>query len=301
MTADITGMKTYMIIGALLAGASQAAIAQKPDTAQLLVHYRFTHVRDTTNRANPYTENMVLFVGKAAGSYKSYDTQLQNELFRKQFQEKITAGGNIRLDRHITGTGAVYTQFINYKRLVRKEVLANEPYIINDPLPTINWHISNNTASFGELHCQKATCHFKGRDYTAWFCPDLPVRVGPWQLNGLPGVIVEAYDAKKEVVFKFDRVEKAVLGMVKPVKDRAGRVMQVLGDEDGDIDPNIIQVPNRGIKTTDQQFEKLQAVMRRDVNAFAQAANGPGDGPKIDRKGGSGPVINNPIELPEKK
>ena len=50
--------------------------AQQPDTAQVLVHYKFSHLRDTTNRGNPYTENMVLLIGKRAGVYRSYDHQL---------------------------------------------------------------------------------------------------------------------------------------------------------------------------------------------------------------------------------
>lgn len=297
-------MKRYLVIYALLTATFQAAFAQKPDTAQILVHYKFAHVRDTTNRAHPFTENMVLFVGKTSGSYKSYDRQLQNELFRKQFQEQINSSqGNFRLDRNITGSGTEYCQFINYKKLVRKEVIGNDPYIINEALPVLNWRISSDKANFGELHCQKATCHFKGRDYTAWFCPDLPVNVGPWKLNGLPGVIVEAYDSKKEVVFKFDRVEKAVLGARKPIKDRHGRIITPPGDDEDDTDPNIILVPSKGIKTTDKEFEKLQAAMRKDPNAFAQAMMGGkgSDGPKIDRKAGPGIVMNNPIELPEKK
>jgi hypothetical protein len=48
-------MKRYLVICACLTGTFQAAIAQKPDTAQILVHYKFTYVRDTSNRANPYT------------------------------------------------------------------------------------------------------------------------------------------------------------------------------------------------------------------------------------------------------
>jgi GLPGLI family protein len=296
-------MKTFLTICVLLAIAFQHAIAQKPDTAQLLVHYKFSHVRDTNNRANPYTENMVLFVGKTAGSYKSYDRQLQNALFRKQFQEQLIsfAGQNFRLDRHITGSGAEYNQFINDKKLVHKEMIGNAPYIMEDVLPLINWHISSSTANFGELHCQKATCHFKGRDYTAWFCPDLPVHVGPWKLNGLPGVIVEAYDIKKDVVFKFDRVEKAVLGKPKPIKDRNGRIMQLLDDGDSDTDPNIIQASAKGIKTTAKEFEKLQLAMSKDPNAFARVANARDDGPKMDIKAAAGPALNNPIELPEKK
>jgi GLPGLI family protein len=297
-------MKRYIAISVLLAGAFQAAVAQKPDTAQILVHYKFSHVLDTNNRAHSYTENMVLFVGKASGSYKSYDAQLQNELYRKQLQEQVSAGGNFRLDRNITGSGTEYYQFTNSRKLVRKEVLM-DAYIIDDALPAINWHISSNTANFDELHCQKATCHFKGRDYIAWFCSDLPVRVGPWKLNGLPGVIVEAYDTKKEVVFKFDRVEKAVLGAQKPIKDRHGRILVPLGDDDYNIDPNIIQPPARGIKTTDKEFEKLYNTMHKDPNALARSmAATPQNlgGPKTDvstRKSTTQPV-NNPIELTEK-
>ncbi|WP_259070412.1 GLPGLI family protein [Mucilaginibacter sp. X4EP1] len=296
-------MKKYLVIGVWLAASLHAAVAQKTDTAQVLVHYKFTHVRDTSNRTNPYTENMVLFVGKATSSYKSYDTQLQNELYRKQLQEQVSAGGNFRLDHTVTGSGTEYYQFINYKKLVRREMLVN-PYIINEVLPAINWHISGDKANFGELHCQKATCHFKGRDYTAWFCADLPVHVGPWKLNGLPGVIVEAYDAKKEVVFKFDRVEKAVLGTHKPIKDRHGRILIPLDDDAGDTDPNIIQVPN-GIKTTDKEFEKLRNAMHKDPNVMVQsmaakAQNNGGPKPDIDTKVRPQPPVNNPIELPEK-
>jgi len=299
-------MKRYWSIFILLTVALHAAAAQKPDTAQVLVHYKFSHVRDTNNRTHPYTENMVLFVGKAAGSYRSYDRQLQNQLYRRQMQEAITnsADGNIRLDHKITASGTEYYQFINYKKLVRREVMMNA-YIVNDVLPVINWRISTEKANFAELRCQKATCHFKGRDYTAWFCPDLPVRVGPWKLNGLPGVIVEAYDAKREVVFKFDQVEKAVLGVSKPIKDRHGRTVIPLDDDADGADPNIIKVPVNGIKTTDKELMQLQNAMRKDPDVLVQsmkatAQNNGGPQPDIDIKGGSRPILNNPIELPEK-
>lgn len=299
-------MDRQLITCMVLVFRAIVTFAQKPDTAQILVHYKFSYVRDTSNRAHPYAENMVLFVGKASSSFKSYDRQLQNELYRRQMQAAIdnSADGNIRLDHKITASGTEYYQFVNFKKLVRREVMMNS-YIINDVLPVINWHISGDKANFDELHCQKATCHFKGRDYTAWFCPDLPVRVGPWKLNGLPGVIVEAYDAKREVVFKFDRVEKAVPGASKPIKDRHGRVVVPL-DEDADgTDPNIIRVPVNGIKTTDKELTKLQNAIHKDPSILMQtmkatAQNNGGPKPDIDMKVGSPPILNNPIELPEK-
>jgi GLPGLI family protein len=300
-------MKSMLVVAMALAVSTLRAAAQKPDTAQILVHYKFSYVQDTNNREHPYTENMVLFVGRAASSYKSYDTQLENELYRRQFQEQLTNSpdGNVRLDRRITGSGSEYYQFIKDKKLVRKEMLMMDPYIINEALPVITWHISSEKANFGELHCQKATCHFKGRDYIAWFCPDLPVHVGPWKLNGLPGVIVEAYDTRRDVIFKFDRVEKAVLGAPKPIKDRKGRTVQLLGDDDTGTDPNIIRIPVKGIQTTDKEFAKLQNATRKNPNALTQSMPtnaGSGAGPKIDIKSNNHrPAFNNPIELPEKQ
>src|ERR1051325_9671865 len=135
----VTIMKRQSIITIALVLKVLAASAQKPDTAQVLVYYKFNYVLDTNNRAHPNTENMVLFVGKSSSNFRSYDRQLQNELYRRQMQEAInnSAEGNIRLDHKIAASGTEYYQFINIKKLVRKEVMMSS-YIINDVLPAIN-------------------------------------------------------------------------------------------------------------------------------------------------------------------
>jgi GLPGLI family protein len=283
-----------------------------------MVHYKFSHLRDTSNRANPYTENMALFLGKNSSVYKSYDKQLEDALFKKQVKEAIanSPDGNIQIHRQNTGSPIQYFQFPAEGKLVRKESLIINSYLVEDALPVIDWKISGDTASFGGLHCQKATAHFKGRSYTAWFCPDMPFHAGPWKLNGLPGVILEAYDAKKEVVFKFDGIEKVAppqpgtTAASGPQPDN-GHKMIMIGGDDSDTDPAIIKLPSRAIKTTDKEFTKLQEAMRKDPDAFVQAmmassgmnaqSNGPRSADKIKIKVGPPPVINNPIELPEKQ
>ncbi|QEM06705.1 GLPGLI family protein [Mucilaginibacter rubeus] len=312
---NIQIMKKRFLLCTALLSCTIMARAQKPDTAQVLVHYKFSHIRDTTNREHPYTENMVLIVGKNAGVYKSYDKQLQDALFKKQVQEQAanSPDGHVNIQRRSSGSGTDYYQFPNGKKLARKEPLLFNSYLITDAMPAIEWKISGDTATFGGLHCQKATGHFKGRDYTAWFNPDFLLHIGPWKLNGLPGVIVEAYDTKKEVYFKFDGIEKAVISPQKsdqptgPAPDNQGRMAVIIGMDDQVGDPNIIQLPTNAIKTTEKEFSKLQEAMRKDPNAFAQsmaAAQAASQGrpaPKIDIRIGPQPVINNPIELPEKK
>jgi GLPGLI family protein len=326
-------MRWIILFSGGLMLSAVGATAQQPDTAQVLVHYKFSHVRDTNNRAHPYTENMVLLVGKHGGVYRSYDFQLSVAQDKKKMQEAIagSVGGNVRFNRQVTGSGTEYYQFPNDGKMLRKERMFGS-YLITGSLPAINWQISGDTATFGGLHCQKATCHFKGRDYTTWFCPDLPLHIGPWELNGLPGVIVEAFDATGDVRFMFEGVETAVVlaktddqgaGQAPGGRGPAGQggMPPLPGMDDGNSDPDIIKVPENATKTTDKEFAKLQEAFRKDPNAFVQSmmaaqpggmaggggmpgakGSGPGgSGMKIDIKAGPGPVINNPIELPENK
>lgn len=284
------------------------------DTAQVLVHYKFSHIRDSLNRDHPYTENMALYIGKRSSAYRSYDNVLEQSEAKKQLQAALASSpdGNVKIHRNRRGSASEYFEFPFQKKLARKEPLVMDTYLIDDTLPAIVWKITSDTASFGGLHCQKATAHFKGRFYTAWFCPDMPLPVGPWKFNGLPGVIVEAYDAKKDVQFRFDGVEKVIFTpkadeqQPGPKTDGRGPGMIIIGGGDGG-DPDIIQLPKDGIKTSDKEFAKLQAALRKDPDAFVQSmmaarnANRPaGSDPiRINIKMGPPPVINNPIELQE--
>jgi GLPGLI family protein len=295
-----------------------AAKAQKLDSTKAIAHYKFVHLRDTTKPNDIYTENMVLFLGKTSSAYKSYDRKMQEALMRKQIAEQIKAnagaGGSVNIKSSGKGTTSnEYYQYPAQKKMVRKERLINS-YLIEEPLPTINWKISSDTASFSGLKCQKATGHFAGRDYTAWFCPDLPFHSGPWKLNGLPGLIVEAYDANKQVVFTFDGLDDASkLEKPAPVSDpgvvQSGNiVVRTIGMEDANDDPGIITLPSNGIKTTEKEFTNLKAAMKKDPAAFMQSALAGSAGnfktspnTNVKFQVNNGPTINNPLELPEKK
>lgn len=65
-----------------------------------------------------------------------------------------------------------------------------------------NWKISDSTKTFGGYQVQKAVTEFGGRSWVAWFSKDIPIPYGPYKFNGLPGLIMELYDAKKDYHFK---------------------------------------------------------------------------------------------------
>lgn len=285
------------------------ADAQQKETAQVLVHYKFSHVRDTADRAHPFTENMVLYVGNTAAAYWSYDAITMDEQFKKAWVEASASSpdGNVRVNRNGGGTRIQYYQYPNEKKMYTKENVLGNDYLVESSLPVIDWNISSDTATFGGLHCQKATGHSKGRDYIVWFCPGIPVRTGPWKLNGLPGVIVDARDTKNEVVFQFDGIEKATLQGNLTVSDPNAAEKDLPPILRGlNYNPNIIQPPVAAIKTTPREFDKLKETMRKDPKGFAQAVESANNvqGVKTDHMVSNpiaAPVFNNPIELPGNK
>src|SRR3982751_1790458 len=89
-----------IVVFSILSFRSRAQ--QNPERAQAIVHYNFSHLRDTTNRAEPYTEKMILFLGSHSSAYKSYDKKLADALMKKQVQEQMAANGgngNVRIMR----------------------------------------------------------------------------------------------------------------------------------------------------------------------------------------------------------
>lgn len=74
-------------------------------------------------------------------------------------------------------------------------------------LPVIDWQLTGEIKELEGLTLHKAKGTFKGRNYIAWYCKDIPVPVGPWKLYGLPGLIIEAYDDTKEIEFHMVELE----------------------------------------------------------------------------------------------
>lgn len=57
-----------------------------------------------------------------------------------------------------------------------------------------DWQLHKETKKIGNFICQKASIHFRGRDYIAWFTNEIPVPFGPWKFQGLSGLILEVYN-----------------------------------------------------------------------------------------------------------
>ena len=94
--------------------------------------------------------------------------------------------------------------------------LDSENLYYTENLPLFNWQIESETATICGYECIKATCHWRGRDFTAWFTPDIPVEYGPWKFGGLPGLIMKVSDDDGIYVFEAVAVENGNFPIFAP-------------------------------------------------------------------------------------
>lgn len=72
----------------------------------------------------------------------------------------------------------------------------------------LQWTPGDSTKTVMGYECVNATADYHGRKWEAWFAPELAVQDGPWQLCGLPGLIMEAHTLDGEYGFEITGIQK---------------------------------------------------------------------------------------------
>jgi len=84
--------------------------------------------------------------------------------------------------------------------------LKGRSFYVSDSLYPMRWKIHQEEKWIDSLRCFKATCLFRGRDYIAWYAPDIPLPAGPWKMGGLPGLIVDLQDVDGNLLIRLVRM-----------------------------------------------------------------------------------------------
>ncbi len=155
---------------------------------------------DTVKFPNPYTQHYALYFSEKSSNYvNDIDDQRSTNL------------GSIGFEGKEKKTQIASKQIFRDPKLKMITFSYSKPGLvityINEPLKTINWQIHSEQRKIGKFNCIRATATFRGRDYEAWFAPEIPLPHGPWKLHGLPGLILEAYDTRREIQFLFESID----------------------------------------------------------------------------------------------
>lgn len=211
--------KNTTIITPLSRKNFQAAVI---DTGYLRVGYAFN--ADSIEQVRTYIDLQYLDIGPRLSRYYSWlltNSELLIDRWRKEHPQAQSVPGWLGEK----GKSTSWSEY-QYSEIFKTEnelteyarmplyLRANDCWY-SEPYPLQQWTIGTDTLTICGYICQKATCTFSGRDFIAWFAPDIPVNNGPWKFGGLPGLILKVYDTERLYVFECIKVEQGVFPITK--------------------------------------------------------------------------------------
>lgn len=191
---------------------------------------RFLYAFNAVDIANPqtYDDLQRLEIGRRYVKYYSgyvyqgdscatSDLMETNRILHTNYKLE---GGNIRQGLAMQGKHQGWSQYLfseffkdlsvnqltEYCRMPASLEKYNSYYV--ESIPIQKWQIGEDVQEIAGYQCQKATCYFRGRSYTAWFTVEIPISHGPWKFGGLPGLILKVYDDRQEYVFECVGIEQ---------------------------------------------------------------------------------------------
>lgn len=182
------------------------------EPAILEVHYTRTEVTDTAQRdTHSFNEETMLRIGKGMSRFCSVPHYYRDSLMYCapdlywQMEKALFEKDPKEADRTALSRSGRYWSVV-YKNYPVGKVTETSYFDLEDwkyeedwELP--EWVIGDETKEIIVYECFKASCDYRGRSWTAWFAPEIPIQDGPWKLCGLPGLILEAADASGEYQF----------------------------------------------------------------------------------------------------
>jgi len=143
-------------------------------------------------------------------SKESYFVSKQRNISKWKISKGSVENGDTEFTSQIVYTDTlghiVLKEFNKPYLLIRDFCKEGKPMVYKDAV-NINWKITNHKSVIQGLKSVLATAEFRGRNYKAWFSTSIPLPIGPWKFGGLPGLIVQIQDDKKEVLIQLKSIE----------------------------------------------------------------------------------------------
>lgn len=185
------------------------------DSGSIRIYYAF-NATDITDEKT-YDDIQRLEIGTKLSRYYSYYLH-RNDSLIKDFNKKNPKAESVPMQpgevgkKGYTWSLLIWSDFFKFFSENTLTEYATMPwnvphYQYSEDIPAQEWELRDDTATIAGYLCQNATCRFRGRNYEAWFAPEIPVSNGPWKFGGLPGMILKVGDEDQLYVFECIKIE----------------------------------------------------------------------------------------------
>lgn len=175
------------------------------DTTRFVVSYRM-HYQQRPENEHPMEDLLLLEVGSLRTKFYSYKTWQTDSLVRVTPPEQIMAN----LGSFHSGVRDELFRDQTTGQLTHTDQIGMDHLLYSEPLPAIDWELTEGERSILGYACRRARCTFRGRSYEAWYAPEIAVSAGPWKFGGLPGLILAIRDDSGVLDLEASGVEQRI-------------------------------------------------------------------------------------------
>ena len=180
------------------------------DTAQTRVFYQLDFKKDSTKN-DLTTAQTVLLIGKTHTLFTDFYQMLSDSIAQDADKHKEKQAAAIATMMGLWSQRK-YREWnicdLQNGTMTKQEVAQAKHYEYDEPTPTIDWQILDRDTVIDGFACGTATCHYRGRDYVAWYLKDIALPFGPYVFYGLPGLVAILKDTKDNFRFTLNGLEE---------------------------------------------------------------------------------------------
>lgn len=179
------------------------------DTAQIKIFYELNFKQDSLKTATTNAQT-ILLCGRKYLMFTYYYDILKDSLYmdaeKKHMNGMSIMGKAFTLMDNTKYPVLVIANLIQGTTIIREKSGVNY-YQYEDSIPALRWQLENADSAIPGYNCGRATCHYKGRDYVAWYAKDISISLGSYVFGRLPGLIMKLYDSHNDYVFTLNGLE----------------------------------------------------------------------------------------------
>ena len=195
-----------------ISGADLATIATPPrsytvvDTARYRVFYKTYLTPDSLHQDEKYVIQTTLLIGDRASVFMDYNQlrydSVYDALLRANASNLAFMGTLLPIGRDIIFQPIIVKNYpkkgiVTYQQSFAATMKLR--YADGDVAP--EWKLDTGSRVIQGFKCQRALCRFRGRDYVAWYAPEIAISEGPYVFSGLPGLILQLSDQDQNYIF----------------------------------------------------------------------------------------------------
>lgn len=248
-TKKLIKMKLYVSIIIIILFANPGFSQKITGQAFYTSMYKAEKTELTTKqKENPRIKELAEQLNQAFTDDFVLEFTQDESVFKKQPKLKKpnpTTEGKITISRSMMGDEEILYKNLRTNNFLNNKEVYGKLFLIQDTIKTYEWQLSKETKTIGEYICFKATYVPMSeetddnliedgkikKEIIAWYTPQIPVKNGPMEYGGLPGLILEVQDGNQKLL-----CSKIVLNPVEKLR---------------------IKKPNKGKKVTKQEFNSI--------------------------------------------